>query len=95
MSLYVIQKRCVATVDGKAVHYRPTCRVPVEIDDAVAATLGDAVVRYGADFAETPVESAEAPPEEVPAEGATTPEPAEDEKPRNRRRDGRAGGDDG
>jgi hypothetical protein len=94
MSLYVIEKRCVATVDGKAIHYRPGDR-PFEIDDAVAGGLGDSVKRYGADAPSEP-ESNESESVEVPADAVLTTTPDEPEavpEPRGRRP--RPGGGDG
>lgn len=83
MSAYRIEKPCTIVSDGSAVKYRNTGAV-IEIDDAVAAGLGDRVSRHGV----TPE------PEAVPPEAilTTTPEPEETPVPRRRPK---PGGDDG
>lgn len=82
MSAYRIEKPCTIVDDGKAVrHNKPG--VVIELDDALAASLGSKVSRHGV-----------APePESAPEPEPQTPEPEAEAPPRPRRP--RPGGDDG
>lgn len=88
MSAYMIEKPCSIFLDGTVVRYRKTGAV-LELDDAIAAGLGDAVRKCGE-------ASAEVPPEAILT---TTPDgqPATvvDDADSRRSRRPKPGGDDG
>lgn len=91
MSAYMIEKPCSIFLDGTVVRYRKTGAV-LELDDSVAAGLGDAVRKCG-EPASTPTE---VPPEAILT---TTPDgqPATvvDDADSRRGRRPKPGGDDG
>lgn len=107
MGLYLIEKPCSFAVDGRGVAYRKTGAV-VELDEATAASLGDAVCSLARAEVPAPDPEPQSDPEPTPdpedsflgpilepADETPEPEPAaEKPKPRNRRRDGRSDGED-